>query len=244
MSRSRIVPVLAVAAMLVTAGCAGITASQSPGDTDAQADASQTIRVSASGPVTTQPDQAVVRVAVVATGDGAEEVREAVAANASRMQQALRDAGIDDDQVTTAHYDIARERNRETQRPGQYRAIHAFEVTLANTSRAGEVIDLSVSNGADRVDGVQFTLSEEKRSELREDALRDAMTNARSEADVLAEEANLEVAHADSVETGPVQVQPYRVDYATEAAGASTSVESGPVTVSAQVVVTYNATIA
>lgn len=243
MSRSRLLPALALALMLVTAGCAGLATSQPAAQAEQATTGDSTIRVATSGQVEAQPDQAILRISVVATGDSANAVREAVAANASAMRQALREAGVSDDQIRTAYYDISRAHRERKTGAGQYRAIHAFRITVSDTSRVGELIDVAVTNGADRVDGVQFTLSEEKRRELRKDALREAMTNARSQADVLASAANLTITEATRVQTGHVQVRPYRVQYeSARAVSASTSVESGPVTVTAQVVVTYNAT--
>jgi uncharacterized protein YggE len=99
-----------------------------------------------------------------------------------------------------------------------------------------------VRNGANRVEGVTFTLSEERRDELRATALHEAMTNARADADAIAASAELAVTGVRTGSTTESGVEPVR----TEAGGpaesaAKTDVAVGPVTVSVQVVVTYEA---
>ncbi|WP_132058074.1 SIMPL domain-containing protein [Halorussus amylolyticus] len=243
-----------VALLLVTAGCAGSldtgasANAQQTADGDRTSDGGQSIGVSASGQAEAEPDQAIVRVAVVATDDDANAVRERLAENASRMQDALADLGISDDQIRTAAYNIGEQRDDRRTTTGDppegFEGVHAFEITLSDADRAGTVIDAAVSNGADRVDSVELTLSEDRRQEVRADALRDAMDNARANADVIAESANLTVTGVHTVSTDDVRFASVRAEAfeADAADGAATNIESGPVTVSAQVQVTYNAT--
>ncbi|PSQ46121.1 SIMPL domain-containing protein [Halobacteriales archaeon SW_6_65_15] len=256
MSRG-ILATVGVALLLLTAGCAG---SLAPDGTSAAAQQSErsdvaqqfdrgdrTIQVAASGEAETTPNQAVVRVAAVARADDANVVRQRLAENASGVREALRNLGLADDQIRTVAYNIDQQyRERGGDRvPDGFEGIHAFEITLSNVSQAGMVVDTAVENGADRVDNVELTLSEERRQEVRAEALRDAMSNARADADVIAESANLTVTGVHSAATGDLSYTPVRAQAleAEDAAGQTrTEIESGPVTVTAQVQVTYNAT--
>lgn len=103
---------------------------------------------------------------------------------------------------------------------------------------AGSITDVAVTSGATRVDGVQFTLAEETSQELRNSALEEALTSARTDADVIASATGIEVQAVRSVETvdgsvGPVFVEDARDD--------GTIFDPGPVTVTAHVSVTYEA---
>lgn len=206
----------------------------------------KTIQVSASGQAAADPDQAIVQVAVIASADDANVVREQLAQNVTQMREALQEAGIEDDQIRTAAFRIEqdfREENGE-RRPAGFEGLHTFEITLSNVSQAGPIIDTAVSNGADRVDRVELTLSEERRREVRAEALRDAMENARGDAEVIAESANLTVSGVQRAATGDVRVrsvQPEALE-ADVAREPTTKIESGPVTVTAQVQVVYNVT--
>ncbi|WP_162991508.1 SIMPL domain-containing protein [Halostella salina] len=257
MTRKRLIATLAVATLLVTAGCLGAigdSSADSPADTTDAADgvddhsdhSDRTVNVRASGEVSADPDRAILDVAVQATADDPETARQRLSENVSTMRSALSEAGIPDDGIETAHYVIRQDReSRQTEGVTRYVAIHAFEVETDDVDGVGSVIETAVNNGATDVHHVEFTLSEEARNDLREDALSAAMENARTDADILAENADLSIAGVSSVSTGSVDVRPYHAEAMMASADAGgTNVESGPVTVSAQVQVTYNATAA
>lgn len=245
-----------VAVLALTAGCAGVFGAETPSDGVASAtdhqpgSGGQTVAVATSGSVQTAPDQAVVRVAVTARSDSVETVRERLAANSSRMRTALEDSGLSAEQITSAHYDIERNhRAEEDPSAPEYQGRHAFVITLENTSRAGSTVVTAVQNGATRVDGVRFTITDETRTELKQQALNEAVRNAHDRAAVLANGTDLELAGVHTVQTSSVSMDHGReLDGARVTAmaaggdGGRTSFEAGKVTVSAQVQVVYNAT--
>lgn len=240
-----------LALLLATAGCAG-TPQSGAADTEGPTDAERrTIHVAGSGSAESRPNQAVVEVAVVATADDAATARQRLAANVTRMRDALSEVGVDDDQITTRHYDIDRDRRRpRPEREGsepeiRYRAWHAFEITVSDTEQVGTVIDTAVQNGATSVDHIEFTLSTERRRELEADARSAAMADARAKAESLAADANLTVTGVKVVRTGggdsPRPAGDAAMATATPTAEASTDLESGPVTVVTTVRVVYTA---
>ena len=243
--------VLAVlgAALMVTAGIVGGLTLGSGNVAAQSADGSKSVTVSASGEIDATADQAIVRVAVTATGNDSNAVRQELAEGAESLRAALEEYGLASDDIRTAYYDISQERERtpEGTEMGEYRGTHAFELTVNNTSAAGEVIDVAVSNGADQVMGVSFTLSDEKREQVHNEALTEAMENAQTRADTLAAAGDLSITEVHSIVSANTDFRPYAVETAaamSSADGASTSVEPGPVTVTANVQVTYNATSA
>lgn len=256
-SRTLIAGTAVLVAVLITAGIAGAFAPgqqaqpqaeqqdvlQAQNGTEAGASSNATIEVSATGEVQAQADKAVVRVAIVSTGDDVESVREDLAENASSMREALSEMGLEDDQIRTAYYDISsnrRHRSPEGDQP-DYRGTHAFEITVNETDRVGAVIDTAVTNGANEIDNVDFTLSADKREALRQQALDRAMDGARNEAETVAASENLTVAGVDEITTTRYSRSPYTLEAAAVAdnGGAATAIDSGPVTVSASVTVIY-----
>lgn len=235
-----LIPV-ALAALVLLAGC---TAPLQSGPIDAASDA-RTVSVSGTGEVTAAADLAVIAVSVVARADTADAARQQVASDAERMRSALRDAGVADDAVATASYRI--EPEYRTDENGSdptvvgYRAVHAFTVEVAPAD-AGQVVDVAVANGADRVDGVRFTLADETRADLRADAIAEAMSAARADAEAVATAEGLELDGLRSASTAP-DYRPYddvRYEDAAGGSGANTAFEPGPVTVTAEVQVTYD----
>jgi uncharacterized protein YggE len=117
-------------------------------------------------------------------------------------------------------------------------------VTLDDPGQAGDVIGAATGAGAEVTD-VELTLSEEKRTELREDAIRAAMTDARSQADTIAAAGDLQVTNVATVDASQGRYVPVRYEAAAGGgAAAETVVSEGEVSVTYRVQVTYNATAA
>lgn len=198
------------------------------------------ISVSASASTTAAPDLAVVNVAVVERAESADAAREAVATAVEQLRAELESAGIGADAIHTTGYQLRadyRYDDGERELRG-YVATQRFEIEAPAVDRAGEVIDAAVAGGANEIQGVQFTLSDERKQELRASVLEDAMDRARADADAVAGAAGLTVSGVQSVSTGSNgYVPPYYAD--AERADTGTVVDPGPVTVSANVDVTY-----
>ncbi|MFB6195303.1 MAG: SIMPL domain-containing protein [Haloplanus sp.] len=240
-----------VAVLLVLAGCSG-------GGTPGQATATSTptpqqestIQVAGSGSADAEPNQAVVQVSVVATADDAVTARQRLAENTTRMRRALRDIGIDDDQILTQRYDLYRDRRRPREEGAEprirYRASHDFRITITEPDRVGKVIDTAVQSGATEIDDVRFTLSTDLRRQLERQARSAAMADARSKARSLAADANLTITGVRVIQTTgddaprPVE-EGTRVATATPTEAAGSDLESGPVTVTTTVRVVYEA---
>lgn len=233
---------LSVVLLLITAGCLGAVPTASTAGTAASdAGSSPAVSVSASGAVSVEPDLAVVDLVVEATAESADGARSEVAADVAAVRGALRELGLADAAVTTASFSIHPEYDfsGEHREVVGYRAAHALTVE-AGVDQAGAVIDVAVAAGAVRVNGVQFTLTDRSRQSAREKALGMAMDDAAADAAAIAQAADLTLDGVRSVSTSAPVVAPFagRVAVAEDARG-STSIESGPVTVSAHVSVVY-----
>ena len=238
MKRDRL-PILVVVVALLAAVLTG-AALVAPSDAqDPDANADRTVAVDATGEADAAPDQAVVRVAVTAKGDDPGVVRDNLTRGADALREEFEAASIGTDQYKTDEYRIDERRNKFP----PYRGTHRFVVRLDDPQRAGDVIDAAANVSAE-VQTVRFTLSEDRRTELRERAIEDAMDDARSQADTVAANGGLQVTSVVAVDASQQRYRP--VEYkaaAPQAIDASgTEVETGDVSVSYQVRVTYNAT--
>ncbi|KTG30496.1 SIMPL domain-containing protein [Haloferax profundi] len=244
--KRRIIAPLLIAGLVLLAGCLSAPLQTTPGSSDGT-DAT-TISTTGTGEVTAESDLAVVTIAVTATADSADEARGMVADDVAAVRTALTDAGIAEDAIQSTGFQIYPEYDyggEERELVG-YRAAHTLTVEVA-PDRAGEVIDLSVGAGADEIRGVFFTLTDEKRAELRSEALTNAVESAKADADTVAAAANLEITGVHTANVGGgYSPGPYPVAYAEDAArttsaGAPTELTPGPVTVSATVQMVYTA---
>lgn len=248
MRRHTVVSVV-LALLVLAAGCAGAGgAGAAQADTTApNADSERQVAVGATGSAASSADQAVVRLGVRATDENVVEARRALAENVSRMREALVAAGVAEDAVTTTRYDIYRDREpprREGAEPRvRYRATHDFRVTVDDTDRVGTVIDTAVRNGATAVEGVEFTLSAERRERLGSTARRRAMASAREQASELAAAENLTITGVRTVRTvsegGPRPYEGAAAATPTPTESAPTDLDAAPVRVTVRVEVVY-----
>lgn len=207
-----------------------------------------TITVSASGQASDEPNTAVLRLESAATAESPGQATERLANNTSQLRSALTAAGLTADEIRTIYYSVDEVRPPvEIPRPGPstdgpttYRAQQGFEITVANTSRVGELVDLAVENGTTSVLGVEFRLSAENRSQARQAALEAAMADARAQAEILAGSESLEIVGVQSISAGEPFFGPVRA-FETAGGGAGTTIDSGPVSVEVTVTVTYTA---
>lgn len=274
MNRRELLAATGALATTAVAGCQTISIGQSD-DSGSESGASESsaaavqstesggrrrVVVSSTGEADGEPDLAVLTVGVQTRGKDVGPVRNDLATAAEQLRSALLDAGLDEKDVTTNRYSIRdridrRQMEEDGVRPTDeseveqyryYEGVHSFSVEVRDIERVGEIIDAAVDAGADDVGHVTFTLSDERRSALRETALDRALETAREEADHIASEVGAEIREVTVVDASEGRVETVSREYhaadaaatPTEAAQ-STSVEPGDVTVSAAVRVEY-----
>lgn len=142
------------------------------------------ILVTGSGTVYGEPDLAVLDLGVNIVGEdlaaASDEANEAIRA----IIEALTGAGVAENDIRTAYYNIWREERfgpegGVTETP-QYRVTNTLIVTVREPLRAGELLSLSLSAGANTVGGIQYTFAnpEELAGQARELAMRNARAKA------------------------------------------------------------------
>lgn len=236
---------LVVLTALLAVGLVG-AALMVPSGAEADAEsADRSVTVDAVGDASAPPDRAVVRVAATAEGDDPREVRDALAERADALRSNLAEAGVPEDAYETTEYRVREPRRHHEERDAPaYEGVHAFEVTLEDPERAGAVLDAAAEADAE-VGDVRFTLSESRRDDLRETAIENAMADARTQADAIADSGGLRVTSVVTVDATERRYRPVRYEAAAPTSDdADTVVDTGEVSVTYRVEVTYNATLA
>ncbi len=207
----------------------------------------KTLSVTGSGEILATPDIAMITTGVQTAN---RDVRAAQADNAQIMDaliSALVAAGISRDDIQTSGYSIYPVYDDNLpfgQKIISYQVTNSVQVTVRDISRAGEIIDITVANGANLVNSVSFRLSPEREQALRAEVLTMAVTRARADADVVALATGTTIIGVQSVSIGSVYT-PVLYDNrmaagaVTKEAAVPTPIEPGQVTVSGQVSVTY-----
>ncbi len=231
--------------MLFAAWVAACGASGAPAlaQTPAAAAAVSSIRVTGDSRISARPDRVQIDIGV---STEAQLSQQAAADNARELEAvlaAVRKAAGPGAELRTVSYSLS---PKYQYHPGAeptligYTALNVVQVTLDDLARSGDVIDAATRSGANRVRGIQFTLRDQ--DAVRAEALKEAATRARAEAEVLAAALSLRIVRVLNVEESSPRFVPIRMAMAAArtagAADVTTPVESGTLDVSAQVTLT------
>ncbi len=205
------------------------------------------IQTTATGNVIGTPDRAQVTFSVQTENLDVRAAQSENAAKMSTVQDALIRSGIPKDALKTTGYTIypvyEESTGLLTPKIKTYRVTNSLTVTLHNVSLTGDVIDTAVANGVNRADSIQFMLSDEQAQALRTEALKEAVTRARSDADTVSAAMGTTITGIQRAEISggytPVYFQNYALDNAAPKAAGATPIQAGDITVSATVTVSY-----
>ena len=83
----------------------------------------------------------------------------------------------------------------------------------------GKLIDAAFSAGADRMYGLQFTISEEKKLDLMDEAIKAALDDAMQKAEMAASHLGLKIVSVKSINLSPQETLPIIIREEVKAAG-------------------------
>lgn len=202
------------------------------------------------GAVEVAPDVAVVQVGVTATGRTAAAALDANSAAVAKVADYARGAGVQPADIGTASVQLSP--NFRTvrdpaggarQEPDGYTASNTVRVRLRDLARVGAFARDLVDQGANRIDAIQFGLSQPERAadEARDGAVADAFRKAER----LAAAARVSLGPVERI-ASPPPAPPVSVEGAPMAMRAAAPrrgpvpVEAGSIEVAAEVEITWS----
>ena len=225
-----------IALMMVLAICLGI----------GTALAEQTITVSGTGETLVTADTAVVSVGVNVRKKDALEAQSGANEVIAAIRAALEAAGFNEEDISTGYINLyaVYDYSKDIEEIVAYNASSTLAVKVTDMGRVGEVIDLAFGAGANTLDGVSFSVSDD--SAARAESLKAAVADAKEKAAILAEAAGLGEIEIESVQEGNVYSFDSGVNnFSRKIAGeeyemdAATVVRAAKICVSASVTITF-----
>lgn len=205
-----------------------------------------TLAVTGSSLLSAEPNQVEVYIGVETEDPSAVTSQQT---NANTMQAVrsalLQHVAAGDIETTTFSVSVIRDYRSQPYSIIGYRTTHLLKVTSSDTTKAGDLIDAAASAGANVVNGVSFSLTQDVRDQLRKEALTAAGENALEEAESIAEGLGVSIVTVVQASEGSVGASPvyrgYGLDFAVAegAAAAPTEISAGDIQVSASVSVVY-----
>lgn len=195
------------------------------------------ITVTGNGTANATPDRASFNFGVTTQASTASAALSRSSAQARAIVSALEKAGIDAKNIQTTNVSLwPQTRANVTQIVG-YRASNSVNVT-APLARAGAVVDAAVGAGTNNVDGPNLDTSD--KSSLYDDALKQALADAKGKAEAIATASGLTITGVEKVTEG-AQASPLPYFAAAKASAAEVTIEPGTQQIQASVTVTYSA---
>ena len=202
----------------------------------------KTLTVTGTGKASAPPERVILKFSVITRASTALEAQRLNAEKMSSVVEALKKAGLTGENLETVGYQL----NPVYEYPSKrspiivgYECSNTLKVTLDDVGRAGEIIDLAVSAGANRVSQITFALKPETYRQLRLEALKEAVKDAASQAEAVAEAANVKLVGPVNISIGGGFIR-YPLKVAMVEAGVPTPIEAPEeLTVSASVTLTY-----
>ena len=229
------VPILCLA---LAAPLAAQTAPGAPGDVPI-------LTVSGWGQSHAAPDEATVRLGILAQAATAREAQDRVNRTAGAILEAIRKLGIPAERIQTSGLNLgpqyAQARAESAPKITGYQASSSVSVRIDDLAKVGPAIDAGLAAGANNLDGVEFGLRDD--GAARAAALTDAVRSARGKAEALAAALRVRLVEIVEVAEGGAaiaQPQPFRGRaMAMSADTAATPVSPGQVGVDASVTVRW-----
>jgi uncharacterized protein YggE len=202
------------------------------------------LTVSGSGTARVAPDEATVRLGVLAQAPTAREAQGQVNRSAQAVLDAIRKLGVAAERIQTTGLSLnpqyAQGRGDSPRITG-YQAANTVSVLLDDLAKVGPVIDAGLASGANNLDGVSFGLRDDAAAKAA--ALAGAVQSARTKAEALARALKVRLADILEVAEGGVSISPPPSPFRGRAVMAdalmATPVSTGEVGVEASVTIRW-----
>jgi uncharacterized protein YggE len=178
------------------------------------------VNVSGEGSVAVKPDMAEITAGVSTEAKTPREASEANAKAMSAVIDAVRAAGIPENDIGTSRFTInpvyAAKGRSEAQQVVGYRVSNLVRVRIRDLARTSEVLDQMIAAGATNVNGVEFSPSDP--TKLKDQARAAAFADAKRRAELYAKAAGAQLGRAIAIAEQDSRLAPTTAFRATAAA--------------------------
>ena len=202
----------------------------------------KTIDVSETATITKPADRVLINIGVETQGETATEAEDENTQITNSIYDALEELGLDEDGYSTEYFSVYP--NKDWQNNGEiidYTVSHNIKIDTEDLNLVGEILDRSISAGANQIYGLQFTLKDETEKSAKEEAYKKASEGARIKAESIAQGLGVKITKIISITDSSVEYYPLMrsISYDEAASSNSIQIESGDVTVTARISVSY-----
>lgn len=198
----------------------------------------RTITVFGQGSVTVEPDYVFLKFLVRTSEWNVSRAVERNAQNSNNVIKAIKEVGIDENDISTADYRISQDNTKDY--PGLYTVYNYISVIVRNVDLAGKIVDVAVKDkvGANGITAFEYGVTD-KTTALRQ-ARTLAVQNAQDSAALLAGASGCKVGTVVEITENYSNSSPIMMKANIAAIDGSTKFEVGSVEVNSNVTIKYN----
>lgn len=202
----------------------------------------KTITVKGTGSINIKPDTVVISTGV---DSGHPDIGVALEDNnkiMSKIFKGLNELGINKDQIKTSNYHVYlyKPYNKESNEIEEYRVSNTIVINIKDLEIVDTVLDKLINLGANKIDGIRFTSQD--REGYKKELMTEAVKDARSKAEFLAELENMKIVEVVSIiEDGATSPdpEPLRLRMAAQMDSYAPPISEGSERISTSYSITY-----
>jgi uncharacterized protein len=178
-----------------------------------------TITVSGTGSVYSQPELAMVNLSVISEAGTVEEAMNDNSEKMNAVISCMKEHGIEDKDLKTTSFNVYPRyewqestilRQGDSQRVlVGYEVRQSLEVKIRDMDKIGEIIEGGTDAGANQASDLYFTIDEETQKRLEEEAREEAIKQAKSKAKELAEQLEIKLIRISKFNENSSAYSPY-----------------------------------
>lgn len=197
------------------------------------------------GKATAVPDTAMVSVGITQKSSTVEDAQNKVNLASSKIIDDIKKLGIDEKDIKTANYSVNPEYdNTNGQNIVGYTVEQDLEIKIKPIENANKVVDTATADGANLVNGISFIFSDDLQKKLETSARNQAVANAKSKAQSLANASGITLGKIVDVsednQSAPMPLrEPMLSAGAQKVSAPSTNITPGQNTVTITVTLSY-----
>ncbi|SHK65272.1 hypothetical protein SAMN05216582_11121 [Selenomonas ruminantium] len=196
------------------------------------------LSVDGRGSAAITPDQAVITVGVTTHARNANQAQAENAQKSAAITQALQRMGVAANDIKSQNFSFAPDYHMDEKRRNEisgYTANHSLQVNVRDVAKIGKIIDAALNAGANEVTSLRFSVSNQNK--VRQEALEQAIADARNKADIIARGLGRQIVGIKSVSesTGYIEARSYSGNMMMAAKAADTNIEPGTISLDASV---------
>jgi uncharacterized protein len=171
-----------------------------------------TIFVSGSATAHTKTDKVIISLGVETTDKTAEKALLSNSNLMNKVMDALKQSSVQQNETSTSAFSIKPNYNYskygDRGNLSGFTVSNSIQIESSSINNVSQWIDTAVQAGANTVNDVYFSVSEEKLQNIKNMLLKEAVANAKTKADIVAAASGLNIDGIKSITVGEIGIPP------------------------------------